>query len=40
LNGGAARVELVLDGRTLGSVLLDHINNATQVDVDRYSSRP
>jgi phage-related protein len=38
LNGGAARVELVLDGRTLGSVLLDHINNATQVDVDRYSA--
>jgi phage-related protein len=38
LNGGGTRVELVLDGRALGSVLLEHLNNATQVDVDRYSA--
>ena len=35
---GVARVELVLDGHALGSVLLPHLNSATQIDVERYSS--
>lgn len=36
LSGGAGAT-VVLDGHTIGTLLLPYINNATQVDVERYS---
>lgn len=36
LNGGAGAT-VVLDGHSIGTLLLPYINNATQVDVERYS---